>query len=451
LLNTYNHRQMKNFLFLLFLAVSLSACAKVDTIPACITWLGDPTTDAWSDFLTELDTLAVVVPDTFIVARDSLYTDIDTITFSRLFIKRGDDVFNEVPIGGCLALLPDGPFVVDVKLWENVKAVEPSPGGGGAQFSVTEYKTPGTYTYTVPAGAIALRVVCIGGGGGGGSGRIGLTNANRAGGTGGWSGGVVDGYFLAYDLDSASYTVKVGAGGAGGAAQTSNNADGNAGSNGGVSSFSTFFQAPGGPGSPGGGNVTTSTSNNFTFSNGLQSVINYASFSMPNGPGQGRTTDNNAAAGRPFPVNSYFNSTSNNISSPGSGAGGSGVNTSNVAVAASTHTGGAVFSDTSSVVPSTSFMTDYTTAGGAGASAVNDSGSTGASHVPRYWKYSTTFGFGAGGGGGGGSNSSTPAGDGGNGGNGGGGGGGGGGGTNGGASGAGGAGGNGGVLIIAFY
>jgi len=44
-------------------------------------------------------------------------------------------------------------------------------GGGGAAAGVgqEEFTTPGTYTFTVPAGVTSVSVVCIGSGGSGGA------------------------------------------------------------------------------------------------------------------------------------------------------------------------------------------------------------------------------------------------------------------------------------------
>jgi hypothetical protein len=296
--------------------------------------------------LIELDTLAVVEVDTLIVSNDSLNTVLDTIIQPMLYIKREGDVFKVVNYGECVVALPDGPFLADRVLWDNVKAVEPSPGGGGAQFSVTEYKTPGTYTYEVPAGAIAIRVVCIGGGGGGGSGRLGATGTNRTGGSGAWSGGVVDGYFLEHDLDSAEYTIRVGAGGIGGSAVSTDDTNGNAGSDGEASSFSDFFQAPGGPGGTGGVSGLTAQPPSVTFSNALADVINYASISMPNGAGGGRTSSSTTLQnGYPSALATGFISASisHNPSAPAGGGGGSGTFNGNKYLA-------------STVVPSSLFM-----------------------------------------------------------------------------------------------
>lgn len=69
------------------------------------------------------------------------------------------------------------------------------------------YTTPGTYTWTVPAGATSICVVCVGGGGGGGGNG---SSSMRGGGGGG----------LSYKNNIAvlvgnTYTVTVGAGGIG--------------------------------------------------------------------------------------------------------------------------------------------------------------------------------------------------------------------------------------------
>lgn len=120
------------------------------------------------------------------------------------------------------------------------------------------FNTAGAGTWTKPANALLVDVICISGGGGGGSGqRVALATNDAYGGSGGGPGGMARMVFLASDLNATEdYTV--GAGGSGGAAKTTN-ADGNGGSNGVVSQFGTslMFFADKGNGGNGGKNAGT--------------------------------------------------------------------------------------------------------------------------------------------------------------------------------------------------
>jgi hypothetical protein len=115
-------------------------------------------------------------------------------------------------------------------------------GGNGAVIVTvgtvvtTSFATPGTYTFTVPAGVTSLAVNTWGGGGGG-QGDYGDIGGNA--GTGG-GGGAYAGATVAV-TPGATYTVIVGTGGNGGA----DDGDGTAG---GASSFGTLVIAGGGAG-----------------------------------------------------------------------------------------------------------------------------------------------------------------------------------------------------------
>ncbi|MCA9334720.1 hypothetical protein KC953_01080, partial [Candidatus Saccharibacteria bacterium] len=92
-------------------------------------------------------------------------------------------------------------------------------------------------TWTKPAGAVAVKVVCIGPGGGGGAGARGPSGTALSGGGGGGAGGYSEAVFLASDLP-ASVGVTVGMGGAGAPGQT---VDDSAGANGSNPSLNTVF------------------------------------------------------------------------------------------------------------------------------------------------------------------------------------------------------------------
>jgi hypothetical protein len=123
-----------------------------------------------------------------------------------------------------------------------------------AQAKVDIYSTPGTDTWTKPAGAKLVNVVVISGGGGGGSGRKAGVAAQASGGGGG-GGGSYSFRDISAALLGATETVTVGSGGTGGASVTTNSTNGNTGVAGGNSSFGTWIQVTGG----GGAGAATST------------------------------------------------------------------------------------------------------------------------------------------------------------------------------------------------
>ena len=115
------------------------------------------------------------------------------------------------------------------------------PGGGGG-CQIDEYSTPGSYTWTKPAGAVRVDFAIVGGGGGGASGGTGALGAFVRGGPGGGGGGYRYASINASDLD-ASVDVYVGAGGTGGTSIAASSTLGDDGS-GGEDSYiydSTFY------------------------------------------------------------------------------------------------------------------------------------------------------------------------------------------------------------------
>ena len=105
------------------------------------------------------------------------------------------------------------------------------------QPNVLYYGTPGTYTWTAPAGVTSVNYLVVGGGGGGGDGV-----PTRTTGAGGGAGGMLTGTLSVTPL--TSYTVTVGAGGNPGTSPT----------NGGNSVFSSITSLGGGYGAYGGQN-----------------------------------------------------------------------------------------------------------------------------------------------------------------------------------------------------
>lgn len=96
------------------------------------------------------------------------------------------------------------------------------------------FSTPGTSTFTVPAGVTKVRATVIGAGGGGG----GSQDSNYYGGDGGCGGGFAMGEYTVTPGQAITVTV-----GSGGSANTNSN-----GSDGGSSSFGTLASATGGSG-----------------------------------------------------------------------------------------------------------------------------------------------------------------------------------------------------------
>jgi hypothetical protein len=101
------------------------------------------------------------------------------------------------------------------------------PAGLTAALNVQTFSTPGTYTWTKPAGAVWVDITAISAGAGGGSGRRGT---NPSGGGGGGAGGGRTDRGLPASVLAATETVVLGDGGLGGVAITVDSTNGNNGS-----------------------------------------------------------------------------------------------------------------------------------------------------------------------------------------------------------------------------
>jgi len=113
---------------------------------------------------------------------------------------------------------------------------------GNGYMLLTEYDTPGTYTWNKRSDLDYLQVICVGAGGGGGGGAKNTSAGTRGGGAGGGGGVIAMAWFSSSSLTENQYTIRVGSGGTGGAGATVNN--GSAGAGGQTSSFassSTFL------------------------------------------------------------------------------------------------------------------------------------------------------------------------------------------------------------------
>jgi hypothetical protein len=131
-----------------------------------------------------------------------------------------------------------------------------TPSGGGSATDYQEFTTPGTFTWTKPAGAKWVDVVMFGGGGGGGAGGRYATSSARSGGAGG-SGGTVLAARISASALGATQSIVVGAAGTSGAFASTDTTAGGTGGSGGNSTF-YIFQAVGG--SAGQGGSTTAPS-----------------------------------------------------------------------------------------------------------------------------------------------------------------------------------------------
>jgi hypothetical protein len=131
-----------------------------------------------------------------------------------------------------------------------------TPSGGGAATDYQEFTTPGTFTWTKPAGAKWVDVVMFGGGGGGGAGGRYATSSARSGGTGG-SGGTVLAARMSASALGATQSIVVGAAGTSGAFASTDTTAGGAGGTGGSSTF-YIFQAAGGLAGQGGSTTAPS-------------------------------------------------------------------------------------------------------------------------------------------------------------------------------------------------
>ena len=113
---------------------------------------------------------------------------------------------------------------------------------GGSSANIQTFTTTGSNTWTKPANAKSINIICIGGGGGGGGG----ASYNLVQGGDGAGGGAYSEITIPASLITSTVTVTVGSGGTGGAGATSSTVTVCRGTDGAASSFGSYVSAGGG-------------------------------------------------------------------------------------------------------------------------------------------------------------------------------------------------------------
>lgn len=239
------------------------------------------------------------------------------------------------------------------------------PVSGGGSITTLTNSGGASQSYSVPASAHTIEVICIGGGGGGGGGGHPPTLTSAGGGGGGGAGGISQATFRAADLGaSVTVTFSNAAGSAGGAGATASGGTGGSGTAGSNVNFGGYLVAYGGGAATGGAGGPGTGGNAGTAGIG-------ASATGTTGAGGG-SAGAAANAGTPQTTGASFSATAY---SPTGGGGGGGL----AAAQSSTVNGGAgggnaVTSPLQTLVGGTAGA-----AGGAGGNGANGSGTAPAS------------------------------------------------------------------------
>lgn len=287
----------------------------------------------------------------------------------------------------------------------SLKGIVPASGGGTDNFlradgtwampastTIDVYATPGTHSWTKPAGARLIEVICIGAGGGGGSGRKRATGSAGSGGSGGGAGGVSR-VRMPSAAVSGSVTVTVGASGSGASATSSDSTDGSAGGAGGASSFGSYLSSGGGgaggagaatsaaaPGAGGSGNWENGSAGGVGDDDTSNAAGGDTTFAPSGGGGGGGVTAANAeSAGKAGGVISCASKSGGAGGAVGGNAGGAGDNTnSSAGVPGSGGGGGGGNSTANGNGGAGASGAAPGGGGGGGASATNGTGTSGA-------------------------------------------------------------------------
>lgn len=203
---------------------------------------------------------AYVVGQRYVFKAGTANTGASTVNYSgvgALTLKKNvsaDTATGDILVGQIVEFVYDGTNAQIISLTSSL----------GISANIQTFVANGTYTK--PAGAKSIQVICVGAGGGGSGGSA--NNGSNTNGSSGGGCGAVTFFYADASIIGATETVTVGAGGSGGAGVAAVNTSGASGGNGTASSFGNWIQAGGGGGGPSGGSSAGAGGGSFSSASG---------------------------------------------------------------------------------------------------------------------------------------------------------------------------------------